>query len=246
MAMFQAQFQLFDSVFREDVVKLWDSLAGLDEGLGNEEAVLIDLAGEVPPIPGVPVELVEGGRFPRLAYMAPVEERAKLGESWTGIETSLRAVLEGVREMGGGEVALPRPTSSEKDEVATWYFDALAFSDDVKPSATVSDDWFVLSSSRTQALGLVEAVGAEPETERGGLWMRIDLDTLREYGEQTLALIDEHSMTILPSEAERREFEEAKPVIRESLEALGEFAGVSLHYRIDDDRWRTTLQFEAR
>ena len=246
LAEFQIQFQMFDQLFRQDLVNLADGLATADDALGNEAALVIDLDAPMPPLPGVPQELVEGGRFLRASGIAPVEERAKLGEGWEKVDAALRSMLKSVKQMGLAEINMLTPTSSEKNDVVTWYFDALAFSDDLKPSVTVSDDWFVASTSRTQALDLVAKAAAGGGAERRGAWMELNLDALRDYAGEMLSLVETHAETLIADEEQRAEFQEALPQVRDALEALGEFEAITFHDRLVDGGRRMTLKFQAR
>jgi hypothetical protein len=238
-------FEMFDGMFREDLLKLWRGLETLDHGLGDEGALVIDLKAGFPPVPGVPEAVVEEGRFPRLAYVAPVEERAKLKESWTMVDASLRSLLKSANEMGGITLHMPTPTSSEKNDIVTWYFDVLAFSDDLKPSVTLNDEWFVASTSRPQALELMARAG-DGETKRDGLWLKIDLGVLRTYLTESTKLLDMNSEEILADEDMLEDSRAVLPKILEALAALEEFEAVTIHERQEDGRRRATLHFHVR
>jgi len=247
LAMFAGQYRMFDEVFREDLLGVWDGLRQLDDGLGAEGAVVVDLAASVPPIPGVPQELVEGGRFVRASYVSPVVDREKIGQSWTRLDGSVRGLLKSVKEAGLAEINMLTPTSSEKNELVTWYFDALAFSDDLKPSVTLNDEWFIASSSRTQALDLVAAAdgGAEGPERRGG-WAELKLDVLREYVDETLQLVADNADAVIPGEGDREEFLDALPKVKRLIEASEEFERITLHDRMEGDTHRITLHFKTR
>jgi len=82
-AAFKQYVTLFDESFSEHVVTAWDSMSSdLPAGLGNETAFVIDLNGEMPPLPNVPQELVKSGKFPRISYLKPVKDRSKLVSTW--------------------------------------------------------------------------------------------------------------------------------------------------------------------
>ncbi|MEM9237278.1 MAG: hypothetical protein AAGB14_10905, partial [Verrucomicrobiota bacterium] len=241
---FQQYFQVFDQGFRTDFLELYNGLSTAGEGLGNEGALVVDLNAAVPPFPGVPQELVEGGRFLRASYVAPVTDRAKLGEAWKEVDGSIRSILKSAKEMGAGDINMLVPTSSEKDDLVTWYFDAVAFSDDVKPSVTINDEWFVASTSRTQALDLVGRAGSEATTARKGAWFEFDVDALREYADETLNLVDENAEVILGGDA--ADFQEQLPRIRKGLKALQQIGGITIHDRNEGGVRRISLHFETR
>ncbi|MBK1828028.1 hypothetical protein [Haloferula rosea] len=243
---FQSYFGLFDSMLREDVVTLWEGMTAMSDGLGKESAVVVDLNAPFPPIPGVPVQVVEEGRFVRASYVSPVVDRSKLKESWASIYGSIRTMLKKLQEAELAELNMLSPTSSEKDDLVTWYFDALAFSDDVKPSVSINDDWFVASTSRNQAIDLIGSAGKPAATVRQGSWMRLDLDVMRSYVEEALKLVDKEGEAIIVDEDELAEFREALPKIMQGIEAMSEVEAVTVHDRVERGSRRLTLHFDAR
>lgn len=244
LAQIRGGYQMFDSMFREDLLKLWKGLGAMEAGLGSEGAFLVDLSAEFPPIPGVPAGIVEEGRFPRMSFVAPVEERESLRASWKQIEEAVTAMLATANEMGDLELHMLKPTNSQKDDIVTWYFDALAFSDDVKPSVTVSDDWFVASTSRNQALDLVERAGGG-ESGRTGLWAKLDLQVLRNYLEESLKVVEKNGDDFM-DEGDLDQFREMLPMALEGLAALEQVKAVTVHERMEDGVRRATLHFHVK
>lgn len=243
---FRSGFEMFDQVFRQDVVGLFDALGMLDEGLGNEAALVVDLDAEFPPFPAVPQGIVENGRFVRASYVAPVTDREKLGESWEALDRSTRSLLTSLKDVGVPDLNMPRPTYSKSDDLTTWYFDMLSFSDDSKPSVTINDEWFVASTSRNQALDVMEAAAEPAESPRKGSYMRFDLDVLRKYVAESLSLVDEQGESLFPNEEALAEFREELPRIREGLATLEQISGFTVHERIDQGRRRATFRIETR
>lgn len=245
LAQIRGGYQMFDSMFREDLLKLWSGLGAMEDGLGSEGAFLVDLSADFPPIPGVPAGVVEEGRFPRMSFVAPVEKRENLQVSWKQIEEAVTAMLGTVNQINEDlDLHMLKPTNSQKDDIVTWYFDALAFSDDVKPSVTVSDDWFVASTSKNQALDLVERAGSG-EAGRKGLWAKLDLEVLRRYLEESLKLVEKNGDEIM-EEADLEGFREMLPVTLEGLASLEQFEAVTVHERMEDGVRRATLHFHVK
>ncbi|WP_379710949.1 hypothetical protein [Haloferula chungangensis] len=244
LAQFKQGFEAFDQLFRDDFLKFYDGLSTAADGLGEEAALVVDLNAAVPPFPGVPQELVEGGRFVRASLVAPVTDRSKLADAWKEVDLSLRAMFKSAKELGSPDINMLVPTSSEKDDVITWYFDAAAFSDDVKPSVTLNDEWFVASTSRTQALDLIGRAGAEAKAARKGAWFELDLDTLREFTDEMISLVEDNAEVILGNDAE--DFAEELPRIRAGLKALQQFDGITLHDRKVNGARQISLHFQTR
>ena len=161
------------------------------------------------------------------------------------VEESVRSLLAKANEMGDMKLHMPAPTNSEKDDIVTWYFDALAFSDDLKPSVTVSDDWFVASTSKPQALDLMARAGTG-ESDRKGLWMKFDMDVLRTYLEEAAKLADQNGEDLFPDEAKLEDFRKDLPQVLEGLASLKQFESVTVHERMEGGHRRATLHFHLR
>lgn len=241
---FSAALAMFDETFRDDVVALLGGLRVSGEGLGGERLFVIEAAGELPPLPGVPSALIGKAKSLRLGLAAPVLDRKMVAEGWSSTGPALRSLSEALRDQDVIPWALSDPTSSERDGVVTWYYDALSISDDAKPSVTLSDDLMVLSSSRDLALRMASAPGRPASA--GGAWMKIDLEVLRTWLSETLELMAGNPAETIPDESARREFEASLPELREWLEALGEFEAVDMRDRVVDGRLRGTFHLRTR
>lgn len=95
---------------------------------------------------------------------------------------------------------------------------------------TVSDEWFVASTSRPQALDMMARAG-EGETKRDGLWLKLDLGVLRTYLTETAKLGDKNSGEIFSDEDMLEEFRTYLPKVLDALAALEEFEAVTIHER---------------
>jgi hypothetical protein len=242
-AQFQQGFTLFNEKFRTDTIALWDALSVAGTGLGNETAVVVDLKGAVPPLPGVPQELVDGGRFVRASLVSPVTDRTKLQESWSKVDGSLKNIFKSVSEIAGDEIPMQKPMSSEKDGLKTWFFSMPFFNDDFLPSVTVSDKWFVASTSKTQALDLA-ASADKAAGDRKGAWMELDFDTLRKFTNEWVALLEKNGEGALGEEFDK--FKEELPRIKKGLAAFEEFDQLSFYERREGGKLRNTVHFKVR
>ena len=110
--------------------------------------------------------------------VSPVTDRAKLAGSWDKMNTTLTGTLAKVSEMTGQEIPMQKPISSDKDGNTTWFFPMPFFTDDFMPSVTVGDKWFVASTSKNQALDLIDKADGGGET-RDGLWFTHELQDAR-------------------------------------------------------------------
>ena len=170
--------------------------------------------------------------------MAPVTDRAKLAASWQSINTSLTSVLAKVSEISGQEIPMQKPISSEKDGYATWFFSMPFFNDDFLPSVTVGDQWFAASTSKNQALDLIQKAAAGGET-RSGLWFTMNFKALEKFAQETLRLLNENSEALGLSQSDLKDAENVITVL-EDLDKL------TVHARREGGVLRSSVHLKTR
>jgi hypothetical protein len=111
-----------------------------------------------------------------------------------------------------------------------------------EPMVSVSDEWFVVSNSMTQAEALTGRVGAEPEA-RTGFWLRFDLKVLRRYLDETLEVLRAERSAWLPDAGDAAEFEAFADTFLKGLAASEELDSVTIHERIENGGRHATLHF---
>lgn len=238
MEQFRGFAGIFDTKFREDAVAVWNALSGdFSAGLGRESAWVIDLNGSPPPIPGIPQNMVDEGKFPRITVVAPVTERAKLAEAWRKIDSSATSMLGKISEMQGTPIPMQKPLSSERDGYATWFFPLPFFNDDFLPSVTVGDEWFAASTSKNQALDLLAKAGSGPAEK--GLTMLVNFDSLREFATLTAGLLEKNADAVAldPDMIE---------TIGKVSGALEDFEQLTMHCRKEGGTLRSSVHLKTR
>jgi hypothetical protein len=234
--------KMFDTKFRPDVVALWDAFNGdFGSSLGNEVALVVDLNGTVPAIPGIPQSVVDEGKFPRVSMVAPVTDRAKLAGSWDKMNTSITSILKGVSELTNQEIPMQKPISSDKDGFTTWFFSMPFFNDDFMPSVTVGDKWFAASSSKTQALDLINKAAKGGET-RDGLYFMMNFKALQKFSGETLKVVEKNSKAITGEEMTPEQLETAS----KAIDAMDELDKFTVHSRREAGTLRTSIHFKTR
>ncbi len=246
MDQFKDGLKMFDTKFRGDALMLLDALRGdFSAGLGQESALVVDLKGTVPAIPGIPPALVEKGKFIRASWISPVTDRSKLATSWDKMNEASTRILKTVSEMAGDEIPMQKPMSSEKNGFTTWFISMPFFNDDFVPSVTVSDKWFIASTSKIQALELADAAGKEPSS-RTGFYLNVKIDPLRTFGNEWLKLVDENAPAVFADQEEQLvQFKEKKKDIGKAILALGELDSISAHVRRESGRVRGSVHFKT-
>ena len=87
---------------------------------------------------------------------------------------------------------MQKPISSEKDGFTTWFFSMPFFNDDFMPSVTVGDKWFAASTSKNQALDLVNKAAKGGET-RTGLWFERQFQGTPKIPGETIKMLEKNS-----------------------------------------------------
>lgn len=242
---FKQGFGLFNEKFRTDALAAWSALSTAESGLGTEGALVVDLNGTVPQFPGITQEVADQGKFFRATLVSPVTDRAKLGESWTQLDASLKNIFKTVSEMTGEDIPMQKPLTSEKNGIMSYFFAVPFTNDDFVPSVTVSDKWFAASTSKLQALDLVTAADSAAG-ERKGAWVEFDFDTLRKFTADWVALLEKHGEAMVGGPEKFEEFKAQLPRIQKGLAAIEEFDSVSASERIEGGKLRSTLHFKVR
>ncbi len=239
MAEFKEMAKMFDTRFRPDVVAVWDALCGdFGDSLGNESAWVMDLKGSVPAIPGIPQAVADEAKFPRLTMIASVEDRAKLASSWDKMNASLTSIMAKAGEMSGKELPMQKPVSSERNGYTTWFFALPFFNDEFMPSVTVGDQWFAASTSKNQALDLIDKAAAGGES-RTGLWFRFNFKELGKVSLETVELLAKQAEALDLSESDLED-------LRLVIEAMDDLDSLSVHARRENGALRSSVHLKTR
>lgn len=237
--------KLFDGQFREDVAGMYGALDGMSEGLGNEVAVVMDLKGSMPAVPGVPQKVVDEAKAPRITAIAPVTDRSKIQAAWKEIDVRVTSLLAKASEMTGEKIPMQKPISSEKDGMTTWFFSLPFFQDDFLPSVTVSDEWFALSTSKTQSLDLLGKAAAGGDTG-SGIEFKVNFNGITDYADEMLTVVDRNSAEIFTEESALEEFNDGKADAKELIEACREFDSMTWTVKKENGRMHGVVHFRTK
>lgn len=242
LAQFKEMAKTFDTKFRPDLAALWNAFGKDFHGsLGLERAMVVDLKGTSPAVPGIPQVVVDKAKVPRISFIAPVTDRAKLSGSWDQINTTLTGSLAKISEMTGQDIPMQKPISSEKDGNVTWFFPMPFFTDDFLPSVTVGDKWFVTSTSKKQALDLINQANAGGET-RTGFWFSMNFKALEKYAGETYKLVDENAEALMGQPLDP----EQQKLIQDSISVLSDLDKLTVHSRREGAVLRSSVHFKTR
>jgi len=234
--------KMIDGQFRGDAISLWQAFSGdFGQGLGHESALIVDLKGSAPAIPGIPQNVVDQAKIPRISLIAPVNDRAKLAASWEKMNTTTTKILSQVSEMTGTQIPMQKPLSSEKDGFTTWFFPLPFFNDDFLPSVTVGEEWFVASTSRNQALDLITQAkaGGEPSD---GFTMKLNFKMLEAYAKETAKMVEENAEAMNGEALTPEQIE----LVNEAISTISELDQMTVHARREGATLRSTVHFKTR
>ena len=246
-AKFKGGVEMFDGTFRKDALNIWQALRGdLAAGLGTEAALVVDVNGALPKVPGVPSTLLKEGKMPRISYVSTVDERAKLQSSWKRINTSAESILKTVSKMMDKEIPMQDMMSSEKNGLTTWWTSIPFTGNDFLPCVSVGDELFLASTSKMYSESLSEQFKKGGGDARKGAWMHVDFKVLNQYAGQWLELVTKNAEDVFPSESAREDFATNKPMIDKALQAFGSIEEMTLHARNEGGRSRISFHLKAK
>lgn len=118
-------------------------------GIGDEVAVLADFLGDIPTIPGISEEILKNEKAPRFIIARPVTDRTKLDAAGKSFASSWRGLTAWASELSGENIPLIQPQSLESNDLVTWYPPLPFIGGDFVPGVTLSDDVWMLGTSRS-------------------------------------------------------------------------------------------------
>lgn len=248
MAEFQQAFGLFDQLAAKEMADIWDALiVDFSEGTGTESALIVDLKGTFPKVPDVPAVVLEKGVLPRVAFVLPVTDRAKVGKSWKRINGSLTKVLANAKEAGLFDVPMQEPIESKDGDFSTYFFSIPAITKNANPNVSISDDLFIASSSPAMNSELTAALAQPATTARKGAYAQVNFGALQAFAESWVKLAKENPDEIFKdSPSEKEDFMESLPMIEKSIAAMNELKNLTMHTRKLDGEVRSTIHFKTK
>jgi hypothetical protein len=248
-AQFKEGFGMFDQMFKDDLMKLWKGVRGdLGAGLGGEGAMIIDLEGGLPTVPGIPQVVADNGKAPRIGIVKPVTDRAKISDSWKNINEAAEGLLKTFSEMSGENIPMQKPMTSEKDDLKTWFFASIPFqTDDFVLSVSVDEKNFFASTSKSFVQDLsAELADAKPDPARKGAYMTVDFGVLRGYVSGWIDMVEQNAEEISGSPDGADQMKAMLPEVREALGATDELQSFEAHTRNEGGQVRTSMHFKVQ
>lgn len=246
---FKEVFGMFDEMFKADLMKLWKGIRGdLGDGLGGEGALIIDLKGGLPTVPGIPQVVADNGKAPRIGMVKPVTDREKISSSWQNINAAAEGLLKTFSEMNGENIPMQKPMTSEKDDLKTWFFASIPFqTDDFVLSVSVDEKNFFASTSKSFVQELSAELGeAKPDPARKGAYLTVNFKVLRDYANGWIDMVEQNAEAITGSPDGAEEVKAMLPEVREVVGAMDELQSFEAHTRNENGQVRSSMHFKVK
>lgn len=215
------KFEEMHKLFAPKIGKIWGIMKSkVYRGLGNDSALIVDLNGSLPKIPGLPRAIVNQGKAPRIAMASTVKDRKMLTAAWQELVPAVNDMLASIPgQEAGAEVQMPDALSSEKDGLATHYFPMPFLSNDFMPSLSISDKVFLMSSSKKFSESIAAKTSkAEGKGDLRGVYMRVNFTQLNSFASGWLKLIKENKDIVFEgNEFAAEDFEEGAEIALQAL-----------------------------
>ncbi|MCB1226840.1 MAG: hypothetical protein KDK99_13575 [Verrucomicrobiales bacterium] len=185
-------------------------------GLGSDSALVIDVGGKMPTLPGVP-PMPDEAKMLRISTVRTVKDRAAVAAGWQKMESELANLLKALP--APQPLSLPSTMSSEKAGLTTYFYPIPFMSDDLLPCSSISDQYFFVGTSKALNEKLDGMLKEGNGTAPTGMMGRVNFPVLRDLLIQWSKL------------SQKADAEEKEQAIREMMEPLG-----VLDYRAEMER----------
>lgn len=244
---FQEGFGMFEQLAAKDLAEIWQAISvDWAQGTGDEGAFVIDTKGTMPKIPEVPGVLVEKGRVPRITYVTPVADKAKLTQSWTRIEKAVTNILKTVKEQGGPEIPVQELIENEKDGVKSFFYPIPTTTNNARPIVAMTEKNFYLSTSQTAVAEMKAKLEGGGGPLRMGSYTRVNFTVAKELAEFWVKLAKENADELFENDFQKDDFMENLPMIEKFIAAFGEMKDMTSHTRMEDGEARMSIHFNMK
>jgi len=241
-------FSTFEDRFMGDFVNIWRAVAhDMRNGLGRECAIVVDLKGTIPAIPGIPKSLVGQANSPRVTFLAPVANRERLPIAWDKIHHAAMNITTRIGESQEREIPIPNPIRSESGGLTSWFLPLPFFDDEFLPSVTLDDRWFAIGTSRNQAVDLIKHLDILEARQGGGLLLKVNFGLIANSQREQIATLKANRNAILESnEIDAAEFDHGLAQLEDLADGLGELESLEARCWQQDGIARTSIHLRLR
>ena len=172
-------FKLVDQAVLPGVLSVYDGTKTIwQKALGSDGALVIDVGGKMPPLPGLP----PGGEavpLPRFANVHEIKNRELISVSWQNMETALQQMLKQVP--APQPVELPPVVTKQSGDLTSYLYKLPFESEDLVPCASLTEKLFMLGTSRAQQNRFAVNIRQPGNALAAGMRMKMSFTKLREF-----------------------------------------------------------------
>jgi hypothetical protein len=214
--------QMAEAMAKPMIVDFWKSTRKLGEGLGDESALILDLAGPMPKIPDLPPALAEG-KVPRLALVSQLKDRAAVSEAWKGYY----GLIKQVAALAGQGQGLPEPQMKQEGDAELHFVPLPMPTDDFLPHVAITKDRWVISTAPSFTKELVSKPATPGAQPMGNHW-NVNFGALFDLADGWLKLLDKNGAQLF-SPTDAKQYEEARPLFDAALKLGRSVQGFEWH-----------------
>ncbi len=231
---------MIEATAKPMLVDFWRSSRKLGQGLGDESALVIDLSGPVPKLPDVPPFVTEG-KFPRIAWVSELKDRAAVSEAWKGYSSLIKQVAALANQAG----AIPEPQMKQEGDAELYYVPLPMPTDDLLPHVAITKDRWMISTAPSFTKEVLAKAGAPASGQPfGGHW-DLNFTALWDYADLWLKVLDKNgSQVFSPSDA--KGYEEARPLIDIGLKLARSLQGLEWHLHDEGGLSRNSVRLKLK
>ena len=150
-------------------------------GLGDEVAVMADLRGEIPPVPGISQDTIRDFTMPRVLVAMPVVDRALVEKSGRSLYGQWRDLTAWASASADFHIPVIAPQLIESGGVSTWYPPAPFIGGDFVPGVSMNNELWMMGTSRSMVAGFTREFAKSNRSGETGVVAELDVAPLRDW-----------------------------------------------------------------
>jgi hypothetical protein len=211
--------------------ELWRSSRLLVTALGDESALVLDVNGDVPKIPGLPPGLAEG-KVPRMAWVSDLKDRAGISEAWKGFEKTIKQIAT----FAPPSFAIPDPQMKKDGDLELFFVEPPIPTDDFLPHIAIAKDRWIFSTSPTLTKEVATKAPASGGKALGSEW-NIQVPALCDLADVWLKAVDKDPKGFLRSSSDAAQYAKLRPTLGEVVRLFRSLS--SIEWRIFNESGET-------
>ncbi len=221
------------------VKDFWKSCRLLGTAFGDNSAMLVDLNGKMPPIPGAPKVAVEGGKIPRIAIAIELKNRAALSEAWKGFDKLVKQAIALIPR-GADAPPIPEAQMRKEGDVEIHFIELPVPTGDMLPHIAISKDKWIMSTSPSFSAELAKQVATG--SAKQDMEMRMEFGAVADFATHWLKLAASNPTEFFEGNASSaEEFQKAKPMIETAIGLIRSIKSASVQMGEESGKAHMTM-----